>query len=297
MININNLTKSFGELRAVDNLTVQFKPGVTGLVGHNGAGKSTLFRTISGVYLPNGGGVDIDGFASTTKEAKAKVFFLSDDPFAPRGATVNGVLDFYQGLFDVDEEKYRRIITTFGLPFDRPVTTFSKGMKRLTFVALALSMKAEHLLLDEAFDGLDPLVVDAIKGEIIASASEGKTIVISSHNIFALQRLVDRFVVLHKGHVAKEGENEDIGTEFVKFQAAFPKGVTEEDVKNLGLDVVSYKSVGSVTHFVVLGDNVPDDAIVEKLKPVFIDRVPLEPDEILALEMQVAKREGGEKDA
>lgn len=297
MIEIQNLTKTFGSTRAVDGLTLTFRPGITGLVGHNGAGKSTLFRTIAGIYPANGGNVLIDGCDATSQEGKAKVFFLSDDPLAPKGVSLAGVLEFYGCLFDVDEERFYRIVKTFGLPMDKPINTFSKGMKRQVFVALALAMKADHLLLDEAFDGLDPLVVDAIKGEIIAAAEEGKTIVISSHNIFALQRLVDRFVILHKGKVTKEGSNEDIGTEFVKFQAAFKFPVVEENISSLGFNVVSFRVVGSVTHFVILGKTDAEEIIKEKMEPLFIERVALDPDEVLALEMALAKKEGDEENA
>ena len=297
MIEIQNLTKTFGSTRAVDGLTLTFRPGITGLVGHNGAGKSTLFRTIAGIYPANGGSILIDGHDATSQEGKAKVFFLSDDPLAPKGVSLAGVLEFYGCLFDVDEERFYRIVKTFGLPMDKPINTFSKGMRRQVFVALALAMKADHLLLDEAFDGLDPLVVDAIKGEIIAAAEEGKTIVISSHNIFALQRLVDRFVILHKGKVTKEGSNEDIGTEFVKFQAAFKFPVVEENISSLGFNVVSFRVVGSVTHFVILGKTDAEETIKEKMEPLFIERVALDPDEILALEMALAKKEGDEENA
>lgn len=297
MIEIKNLTKAFGELRAVDNLTIDLKPGITGLVGHNGAGKSTLLRTIAGIYPPTEGNILVDGLDSLTKEAKAKVFFLSDDPYAPKGANIDGVLDFYLGLFDIDKDAFHRIIKTFGLPLGQSVGTFSKGMRRQMFVALALSMKAEHLLLDEAFDGLDPLVVDSIKGEIINAAGEGKTIVISSHNIFALQRLVDRFVVLHKGKVAKEGANEDIGTEFIKFQAAFKAPINQGNLEALGLNVISFRQIGSVTHFVVLGGDEAEGLVKESLNPLFLERVPLDPDEVLALEMALAQKEGGEGNA
>lgn len=297
MIEIQNLTKTFGSTRAVDGLTLTFRPGITGLVGHNGAGKSTLFRTIAGIYPANGGNVLIDGCDATSQEGKAKVFFLSDDPLAPKGVSLAGVLEFYGCLFDVDEERFYRIVKTFGLPMDKPINTFSKGMRRQVFVALALAMKADHLLLDEAFDGLDPLVVDAIKGEIIAAAEEGKTVVISSHNIFALQRLVDRFVILHKGKVTKEGSSEDIGTEFVKFQAAFKFPVVEENISSLGFNVVSFRVVGSVTHFVILGKTDAEEIIKEKMEPLFIERVALDPDEVLALEMALAKKEGDEKNA
>ncbi|MCR5349298.1 MAG: ABC transporter ATP-binding protein [Bacilli bacterium] len=294
MIHVHDVTKRFGDLAAVDRLSVNFGQGITGLVGQNGAGKSTLFRVIAGIYKSDEGTVDIDGKPNLEPEGKADVFFLSDDPYAPHGANIEGVLDFYQGLFDIDAERFHALIAKFGLPLGKSIGTFSKGMKRQVFIALALSVNANHLLLDEAFDGLDPLVVDMIKNEIIDASTSGKTIVISSHNIFALQKLVDRFVVVANGRVSKEEEAEGMGAEFVKFQAAFPAPITEKDIEGLGFELVSFHVVGSVTHFVILGGKESAQTIKESLKPLFIEPVPLEPDEVVALEMLLAKKGGSD---
>ena len=297
MIEIRRLVKCFDTTRAVDGLSASFSPGITGLVGQNGAGKSTLFRLIAGIYRPDEGEVFVNGIPATDQKAKADLFFLSDDPYAPKGANIEATLDFYLGLFDIDVSEFNRIIDVFGLPRKKPVNTFSKGMKRQMFVALALAMKANHLLLDEAFDGLDPLVIDQIRSEILSAASKGKTIVISSHNIFALQRLVDRFVVVSKGHVAREGTSQDIGTEFIKFQAAFRLPTSEQDLAALGYRVVSFRTVGSVTHAVLLGGEETIEAVKERFDPLFIENVPLDPEEIVALEMMLAKQDGGNQDA
>ena len=297
MITTEKLTMRFDDVVAVDHLDVTFGPGITGLVGQNGAGKSTLLRLIAGIYHPSEGKACVDGHPSETKEAKSEVFFLPDDPYAPRGATIKGMLDFYQGLFELDADKFDSLIQRFGLPMNKAMSRFSKGMRRQAFIALALSMKARHLLLDEAFDGLDPLVVDSIKEEIIANAESGKTIVISSHNIFALQSLVDRFLILSSGGIAKEEEADAMGQEFVKFQAAFNAPINEGVLKEIGFNVVSFRKVGSVYHFVILGGKTSQQLIEERLHPLFIDSVPLGPEEVISLQMMLAKREGGNENA
>ena len=291
MIRIERVSKNFDSIRALDGLDVVFPSGVTGLVGQNGAGKSTLLRAISSIYRIDEGAIYIDDFPAGSKQGKERVFFLSDNPFCPSGADSDGVYEFYDSLFEIDREKFDRLFALFGLPKKQAVATFSKGMKRQLFIAIALSVKAENLLLDEAFDGLDPLVVDAIKGEIVQEASEGKTIVISSHNILALQHLADRFVILNKGKLAKEGENEEIGQEFVKFQAAFKTPISEQNIADLGYKVVSFRNIGSVSHFVLLSNGDAKTRIEEELKPLFIETVPLEPEEVIALEMLSARKE------
>ena len=290
MIEIQGLTKRFGDLKAVDNLTIDFKSGVTGLVGENGAGKSTLFRCISGVYNVDEGAVKIDGLDAGCAEAKRKLFFLSDNPYCPHGANARGIAAFYKGIAPLREERFYELLDTFGLPKEKGVGAFSKGMRRQLFIALALSMDCDYLLMDEAFDGLDPLVVEKIKGEIILAGEGGKTVVVSSHNIPVLERLADRFVLLHKGQLSKEGESEDIGTEFVKFQGSFKHELKPEAIEALGFKVVSFKRVGSIYHIVLLNQEGIQERLTKAFEPVFFESVPIDPDELLVLEMMLATK-------
>ncbi len=290
MIEIKNLTKRFGDLRAVDNLSIEFRPGVTGLVGENGAGKSTLFRCIAGVYNTDDGEVLIDGVSASTSEAKRKLFFLSDNPYCPHGANAKGIAAFYKGVAPLREERFYELLDMFGLPKEKGVGAFSKGMRRQLFIALALAMDCDYLLMDEAFDGLDPLVVEKIKGEIILAGEGGKTVVVSSHNIPVLERLADRFVLLHKGKLSKEGESEDIGTEFVKYQGSFDASFCAEAVEALGYKVVSFKKVGSICHIVLLNQEGIEDRLTEAFRPKFFESVPIDPDELLVLEMMLAQK-------
>lgn len=292
MIEITNLVKRFGEVTAVDHLTLTINDGVVGLVGHNGAGKSTLFRLIADVLTPDEGSIALNGLPHQEIEAKRSVFFLSDDPAVPANANDEAVFAFYANFFDVDHDRFLALLEKFGLPRNRKVSTFSKGMRRQLFICLALSVRADIYLLDEAFDGIDPLVLEIIKGEIISLSGEGKTIVISSHNIAGLENLVDRFVVLYKGKLSKEGGNEELGEEFVKYQCVSKTPLNEENLKALGFRVVNFKKVGSIYHFVL----VYEEGIEEKIKGAYtldlLERIAIAPDEIVALQMMLAKKEG-----
>ncbi len=290
MIEIKGLTKRFGDLKAVDNLSIVFRPGVTGLVGENGAGKSTLFRCIAGVYNVDEGSVQVGELDAAGAEAKRKLFFLSDNPYCPHGANAHGIAAFYKGISPLREERFYELLDSFGLPKEKGVSAFSKGMRRQLFIALALAMDCEYLLMDEAFDGLDPLVVEKIKGEIILAGEGGKTVVVSSHNIPVLERLADRFVLLHKGKISKEGESEDIGTEFVKFQGSFKTEIVPEAIEAVGFKVISFKRVGSIYHIVLLNQEGIEKRLVEAFQPLFFESVPIDPDELLVLEMMLAKK-------
>ncbi len=163
MIEISNLTKRFDQVAAVDQLNLTISEGITGVVGENGAGKSTLFRLISGVIDPSEGEILVDGHRSDTKEAKEKIFFLPDNPYVPNGSYLKDIEEFYSCFYEIDSEKYHHMLEVFNLPTNKKVSTFSKGMRRQALIALALSVKTPYLFLDEAFDGLDPLVLETIK--------------------------------------------------------------------------------------------------------------------------------------
>ena len=290
MIEIKALTKRFGNLAAVDHLDLEIKPGVVGLVGHNGAGKSTLFRLISDVLQKDEGEILIDGIPCDQVEAKKKLFFLSDNPPMPANSTAKSLFQFYDNFFDIDYEKYIALQKKFALPMDRRINNFSKGMKRQLFLCLALSVRNEYLLLDEAFDGIDPVVLEYIKEEIIKLADEGRTIVVSSHNIASLDRLVDRFVILYKGKLTNEGEEEHLSQDLVKFQCVSSLALSEAALEGLGLQVVSFKKIGSIYHFVVLEAPELEKKIQDAFAPTLLEKVSIDPDEIIMLQMLLAKK-------
>lgn len=291
MISIKQVTKNFKEVVAVNNLSIDIGSGIVGLVGQNGAGKSTLLRLISGVLYPSDGVITINGKEALSKEAKRDVFFLPDNPYALLRSNVKDVVDLYSNFYKIDIECFNRLLAKFKLPLNRRVTNFSKGMKRQLFVALALSIQVPILLLDEAFDGLDPLAMDVIKEEIINLNSEGKTIVISSHNISALERLVDRFIILYKGVLRSNGSNEHLGENFLKYQGVFNTPLSEKQLLLLGIKVVSFKKVGSIYNFVVLDQELLEQKINEAYAPVLLERIPIDPDEVITLEMLLATKE------
>ena len=288
MIKIENLTKTFvPNVIAVNNLSLDIKEGITGLIGENGAGKSTLLRLIADVYRKDSGEILVDGVKNTEDSAKDNIFFLSDDPYYNGNDNALQNLNFYESLFDLDVEVFKRMMNKLSLPLDRKVSTFSKGMRRQLFLCIALSMKAKYILLDEAFDGLDPIVQEVVKEEIVNYSKE-KLFLISSHNLLSLERLCDNFILLSKGVLKKEEAKEDVGKSLYKYQILFAQEVNEEELKNNGINVVSLKKVGSITYLITLSDD--RDLIVDKYHPSLIENVVIDKDEALKLEMMI--REG-----
>ena len=289
MIEIKNLVKTFGSVRAVDDLSITVNSGINGLIGENGAGKSTLLRLISDVYQPDSGEIIIDGIRNNDISAKKEVFFLPDNPYAPHNSAVMQTFEFYSTLFDLDKDKFMEIMNKLSLPTDRKVSTYSKGMRRQLFIAIALSSNAKYALLDEAFDGLDPLVLATVREEIIKDADK-KTYIVSSHNISSLERLCDSFILLSKGRVGKNGDVEHLGENFVKYQILVKGQLEQKDLEALSYRVLSFKKVGSLCN-VVFHDEIDESIIRNKMDVILLEKIAIDPDELIALEMLDARKE------
>lgn len=297
MIEIVGLDKTFDKkgkpVHAVKNLNVSFKEGVTGLVGENGAGKSTLFRLIAGIIEKDNGKILIDGHENTSKEAKSSLFFLPDEPYAPARYSVKEVADFYHIFYDMDMDKFKSLLQKVSLPEDRRISTFSKGMRRQLFLLIAFSTKCKNILLDEAFDGLDPLILDLIGEEIVKmTTDEKKTIVLSSHNMSSIQKIADSVMILYRGSLSEKEEKNDMGKEFVKYQIISQEPIKKEVLEGLGLSVISLKKIGSITTIVFLKTPKIEEIIKTVYSPTLMEQCPLETDEIISLELLLAKKGG-----
>lgn len=293
MIQIRNLVKVYNHtVTAVNNLNLEISSGVIALVGHNGAGKSTLLRLISGVILPTDGDILVDNNLSTSKEAKSLIFFLPDDPFAPKNFTSNQVIAFYKSMYTINEDTLNTLLEKLDLPLQRKMNTYSKGMKRQLFLAIALSIEAQYILLDEAFDGIDPVVLENIKDVILSLGNKGKTIIISSHNLSALDRITDRFIILYRGQLSSAESKQDLSNEYIKYQIYTHKELSQGILRDEGIAFVSFKKIGSIYHIVTKDD---EDNIA-KLKKFasgeLFEQIPIDPDEIITLQMMAANKEG-----
>ena len=199
MISITNLCKSFGPKVVLANLNLQINDGqVLGLVGINGAGKSTLLRTLCGVYKADVGEILVDGKPSYENEqVKKDFFFLPDEPFYDQNSTPASILALYCSQYDVDKDKYHEYLEHFKINPKEKLNKFSKGMKRQTFISLALAIHPKYLVLDEAFDGLDPLARLMFKRELIDMISDyHSTVIISSHSLRELEDICDSFAII-----------------------------------------------------------------------------------------------------
>lgn len=290
MIKISHLTKNFTDVIAVNDLTIDIPLGISGLVGENGAGKSTLFRLIADVYQPTSGSIYIDDIPNDDKKAKTNLFFLSEDPFYEKNASVSQTLLLYHSLFPLSVSKCQTMLTKLSLPLNRKVNTFSKGMKRQLFLCIALAMDVNYYLLDEAFDGVDPLTIEVLKEFLIDETNKDKTYVISSHNIAQLSQVCENYIVLSKGKLIKQNANVDFAQTYVKYQIITPLPLDGELLETLGLKVMSFRKVGSIYHVVFIKQEDLETILKENIDITLLENIPLEASEIMIFEMNNAKK-------
>lgn len=283
MIEIKGLGKSYGPKKVLEkvNLTVP-DASVFGLVGINGAGKTTLLRMMADVLRPDEGTVEYDGenIAGNAKKRK-ELFFLPDDPYYAAGTTVEKLVELYKSFYSFDDELFSRYEKLFSLERRTPVRNFSKGMKRQAFAALAIACRPKYLLLDEAFDGLDPLARLELKRGIISL--EGTTAVISSHSLRELEDICSGFALLDGGAVADAGDLSETLERVHKFQAAFDEPVPRE---RFPFECLSFESEGRVVRFVVRGEREEVVSALRALSPIFVEEIKVDFEELFLCEVK-----------
>ncbi len=283
MIEIKGLGKSYGPKKVLENVNVTVPDAsVFGLVGINGAGKTTLLRMMADVLRPDEGTVEYDGenIAGNAKKRK-EVFFLPDDPYYTAGTTVEKLVALYKSFYAFDDELFARYEKLFSLERRTPVRNFSKGMKRQAFAALALACRPKYLLLDEAFDGLDPLARLELKRGIISL--EGTTAVISSHSLRELEDICSGFALLDGGAVADAGDLSETLERVHKFQAAFEEPVPRE---RFPFECLSFESEGRVVRFVVRGEREEVVSALRALSPIFVEEIKVDFEELFLCEVK-----------
>ncbi|MBZ5558112.1 MAG: ABC transporter ATP-binding protein [Acidobacteriia bacterium] len=208
MVRVSHLTKRYGHLTALSDVSFSIRPGeVLGVIGPNGSGKTTLFECLAGVLPDDGGAVLDDGRALATNERSSVLFYLPD-AIAPWPAQpVRWALDYTVGFFGGRLDALDDVIARFDLAsiLDSPIGTLSKGQRKRALLAMSLLTPQPVLLADEPFDGLDLRQTREVAEALRAQVAGGRTLVLSIHQIVDAARICDRFVLLSGGCVRGEG--------------------------------------------------------------------------------------------
>lgn len=272
MLEIKNVTKAFKDKSVLDDVSLNIDYGsIFGLVGVNGAGKSTLLRSIAGIYSLDDGLVLFEGLDTHIDvEIRKRIFLVSDDPYYPYGSSIKSLKMFYKSFYDFDEEIYQKYLNLFKLSETDNISNFSKGMKRQALLLIALACKPDLLLLDEAFDGLDPIVRVHIKNALSDLIEDNNSlIVISSHNLKELEDICDSYGILENGHIETYGDLLESKANINKYQLAFKEEVDIELFK--GFDVLYKNMEGRIVTLVIKGNREDVSKKLEALNPLILD--------------------------
>ncbi|WP_027725660.1 ABC transporter ATP-binding protein [Tuberibacillus calidus] len=287
MIEAKNLWKRFDEGDVLKDVSFTVKKGsIYGLLGTNGAGKTTLLKTIAGVYQPERGQVTISSQPVFENPAIQERFvFMPDALYFFSQYTIQQMAQFYKQIYPTwSDERFHALHEVFRLDPRKKIHKLSKGTKRQVAFWLLLSTMADVFILDEPFDGLDPVMRKKIKSLLLHDVAEREvTILISSHNLREIEDFCDHIGMLHAGQLVLDRELDDVKSEIHKVQAAFKDGLPEDLFRSV--DLLYKEERGSVLLCIVRGD--VEDILIEfrKWQPVILDVLPLTLEEIFIYEM------------
>lgn len=288
MIQALNVTKKFDNILAVDNVSATIKNGnVFGLIGTNGAGKSTFLRMASGILKPDSGSIKIDDKEIFDNvEVKSKFFYISDEQFFFSNSTPADMKNYYKTVYkNFDVDRYKKLMNSFNLDENRRIKTFSKGMKKQVSVICGICAKTDYLFCDETFDGLDPVVRQAVKSLFAQDIQDRNlTPVIASHNLRELEDICDNIGLLHRGGMLLSKDLEELKLDIHKVQIVF-KDVIPEKIYN-DLNIMKTESRGSLNVLTIKGNGEHINGYLASLEPVFFEMLPLSLEEIFIAETE-----------
>lgn len=296
MIELKKAVKAFDSYTALDGIDLTIEKGTAfGLLGSNGAGKSTILRLLSGIYRPDSGEVTIDGEnVYDNVGIKQRVFFINDETTQFTGYTLKKLKNYYKSYYpNFSEELFEALRQKVKLPLDKKISTFSKGMKRQAIVIIALACRTDYLLMDEAFDGLDPTMRIIVKKMLVDAMLDRKlTTIISSHNLKEINEVCDTAALLHEGKIIFSRDIDSVKSSVHKVQAVFPKDdsgespvYTESDFKDL--EILHFERNQSIYYIIAKGEEEVIRAAFAPKKPLLLELIPLSLEEIFIYELEV----------
>ena len=219
MLKIEHLTKTYGEKKAVDDLSLTIAPGeIYGFIGHNVAGKTTTLKSVAGIMQFDAGEIEIGGVSVKRDplSCKKKTAYIPDNPDLYEFMSGIQFLNFIADVFKVDPdaraERIRKYADLFELTNDlaQPIATYSHGMKQKLSIIAAWVHKPELILMDEPFVGLDPKAAYILKGMMRELCDEGGAIFFSTHVLEVAEKLCDKVAIIKGGKLIRSGTMEEV---------------------------------------------------------------------------------------
>ena len=219
MLKIDHLTKTYGEKKAVDDLSLHIQPGeLYGFIGHNGAGKTTTLKSVVGILQFDSGEITIDGVSVKADPitCKKSIAYIPDNPdlydFMTGMQYLNFVCDIFGVAADVRQERIQALAEGFELTADlvQPISSYSHGMKQKLAIISAWVHEPKLVIMDEPFVGLDPKAAHLMKGMMREICDKGGAIFFSTHVLEVAERLSDKVAIIKGGRLVRSGTMEEV---------------------------------------------------------------------------------------
>mgnify|MGYP003294493564 FL=1 len=211
LLECRDLCKSFGSKKVLNNINLKIPRGkIVGLLGKNGMGKSTFIKLVNDLLTPTSGEVLINGKYPGV-ESKRIISYLPERTYLDKGMTVKEVIKYFEDFYDnFDKKKALKLLKDLDLDIDVKISKMSKGMQEKLQLILVMSREAELYILDEPLGGVDPATRDYILDTILNNFSEGASVIISTHLISDIERILDEVIFIDKGEIILTGSADEI---------------------------------------------------------------------------------------
>lgn len=274
ILEIQNLTKYYGETRGVENLSLKLEEGeIFGFIGPNGAGKSTTIRSIMNLINKTSGKVLIENkeFNKDDIETKEKIGYLPSEIHLYDDLTVKEMLDYHESFYKKDIHNRRiELVKMLQLDEKKKIEDLSFGNLKKLGIILALAHQPKILILDEPTSGLDPIMQNVFYELLKEEKAKGNTIFYSTHILSEVSKICDRVGIIKDGKLIKIEKMEELSQKSLTFVTVTSK-YSKEIEKDLKVNIISEE--GNTIKF---GNNLPHDELIKKLSKYKIDRILIE---------------------
>lgn len=211
LLEIKNLYKNYGEKQVLNNITLTVPRGkIIGLLGKNGTGKTTLIKLINGLLTPPEGEIVFEG-EKIGPQSKLNIAYLPERTYLDKSMTINETLKFFKEFYsNFDIDKAKDLLKKLNLDENQKIIKMSKGMQEKVQLVLVMSRKADLYILDEPLGGVDPATRDYILDTILTNFNEGASIIISTHLISDIERILDEVIFIDKGEIKLTSDADEL---------------------------------------------------------------------------------------
>ncbi len=211
LLECTNLSKSFGNKKVLKNINLTIPKGkIIGLLGKNGTGKSTLIKLINDLLTIDEGKILVNG-KEIGVESKKIISYLPERTYLDKTMTVNDTIKYFNDFYDnFDENKAKKLLKDLDLDINQKLSKMSKGMQEKVSLVLVMSRRAELYILDEPLGGVDPATRDYILDTILSNFNEGASVIISTHLISDIERILDEVIFIDKGKIILHSDADEL---------------------------------------------------------------------------------------